>query len=167
MLQSFVHGFISPAGRPYFYEAKRICNIAVMCFSSWGGGGGGGGGHKINDEARVLHDAVRVPWLLFFRYLSDIDMFLEGCLEYTRKQKVSAKMSEVSKPDPILSSSKHHLEFYLSFLLPLCIVTLPYMVEIKHRRRLSTNQRFSPFFFDIVSYLVEYCYVLLLRHIVV
>ena len=44
---------------------------------------------------------------------------------------------------------------------------LPYMVEIKHRRRLSTNQRFSPFFFDIVSYLVEYCYVLLLRHIVV
>ena len=43
VLQSFVHGFISPTGRPYFYEAKRICNIAVMCFSSLGGGGGGGG----------------------------------------------------------------------------------------------------------------------------
>ena len=39
---------------------------------------------------------------------------------------------------------------------------LPYMLEIKHWWRLSTNHRFSPFFFDIVSYL-EYWYVLLLR----
>ena len=44
---------------------------------------------------------------------------------------------------------------------------LPYMVEIKHRWRLSTNQRFFNFFFDIELYLIEYCYVLLLQHIVV
>ena len=59
------------------------------------------------------------------------------------------------------------IENIYSGVVSLRNLRLPYMVEIKHQWRLSTNQRFSPFFFDIVSYLVEYCYVLLLRHIVI